>query len=98
MPVPTPPPGGDDAVKAPESKKNFVPKINFVWCKRCGICISVCPRHILGFDDDNKLVVTDSEKCIGCGMCENICPDFAIEIYDETPQPADSGPADEEGK
>lgn len=65
-----------------KNKPSFCPVINQLWCKKCGICVTVCPKKILDFDRDNTLYVKDPDSCIGCGMCENICPDFAIEIYE----------------
>ncbi|PKK88162.1 MAG: hypothetical protein CVV64_20000 [Candidatus Wallbacteria bacterium HGW-Wallbacteria-1] len=61
----------------------FEPRINKSWCKRCGICISVCPRGVLAFNDERQLFVEKKDDCIGCLMCEKICPDFAIEIFRE---------------
>jgi 2-oxoglutarate ferredoxin oxidoreductase subunit delta len=75
--------------KSKENSSGFHPVINQLWCKRCGICVTVCPKKILVFNSDNQLTVTDPDSCIGCSMCENICPDFAIEIY-QADEPGDS--------
>ncbi len=56
------------------------------YCKGCGICIRMCPKHILDFADNlNSLgyrtpYVTDAEECSDCCQCELFCPDFAISI------------------
>ena len=54
-------------------------------CKGCGLCMTACPRKIIGFDRDkinskgyHPAVLLDEEKCIGCAMCAQMCPDCAI--------------------
>ncbi len=53
--------------------------IHDVWCKRCGICIAMCPHNALEKGPDGVPVVID-EKCKRCGMCELRCPDLAITL------------------
>ncbi|MCF0113789.1 MAG: 4Fe-4S binding protein [Erysipelotrichaceae bacterium] len=58
-------------------------------CKSCGLCISVCPMHIIGISDTVNLkgyktaMMLDQEKCVGCTSCALMCPDGAIEIFKE---------------
>jgi 2-oxoglutarate ferredoxin oxidoreductase subunit delta len=47
------------------------------WCKRCNICVEICPKNSLLLTHDAIIEVTD---CIRCGLCERYCPDFAIEV------------------
>ena len=49
------------------------------WCKRCGICIAMCPSKALAAGEDGVPEV-DGEKCVRCGMCELRCPDLAITV------------------
>lgn len=55
-------------------------------CKGCGLCISLCPKHILALDDAanvkgyNPVKLTDEAACIGCASCAKICPDSIITI------------------
>lgn len=55
-------------------------------CKGCGLCISLCPKHILALDTTANLkgyhpvVCTDEASCIGCASCAKICPDSIITI------------------
>lgn len=51
--------------------------INPAWCKGCGICVAFCPMKVLALEND-KVKVTDIEKCTQCGACELRCPDYAI--------------------
>jgi len=51
-------------------------------CKKCKLCIEVCPVHIIGVDK-NGLVnfIPEREKiCLECGQCMAVCPSDAIKI------------------
>ena len=61
-------------------KKKYDVKINFSWCKRCGLCYWVCPTKALVEGDIMYPRIADMDKCIGCLLCENICPEMAIDI------------------
>lgn len=50
------------------------------WCKKCGICISVCPKNVLERGSDGIPFAARPEDCIKCGFCDIHCPDFAISI------------------
>ena len=47
------------------------------WCKRCNICVEICPKNSLLLTHDAIIEATD---CIRCGLCERYCPDLAIEV------------------
>lgn len=56
-------------------------------CKGCGLCVPVCPVHILELDTSttNKkgytpLIVNDPDKCIACSFCAMMCPDSVITV------------------
>ncbi len=51
-------------------------RFNRKLCKECGICVEMCPEHIL-FLGEERII---SEKCRGCKLCEYYCPDFAVEV------------------
>ena len=58
------------------------------WCKRCNICVEICPKDSLVLTHDAIIEATD---CIRCGLCERYCPDLAIEVLpkrDEAGKPA----------
>ena len=60
--------------------KRFSVIINKSWCKGCGLCIGVCPKKVLEFDDQVKSEPVRADDCIGCHQCDNICPDFVITV------------------
>ncbi len=47
------------------------------WCKRCNICVEICPKDCLVLTHD---AIIEVEDCIRCGLCERYCPDLAIEV------------------
>ena len=59
------------------------------YCKGCGICIYICPKHVL--DTSKELSsrgyyppeVVDAEACSNCRQCELYCPDCAIFTVEE---------------
>lgn len=54
--------------------------INRKWCKKCGICVAMCPQEALDNDTEGYPFLARPEKCNQCGQCEWICPDFAVEV------------------
>ena len=50
---------------------------NPVFCKRCDICVDICPKNTLVLRND---AIIEEDNCILCGLCERYCPDLAIEI------------------
>ncbi|AIO18421.1 formate hydrogenlyase complex iron-sulfur subunit [Candidatus Izimaplasma bacterium HR1] len=59
------------------------PYIKEIDCKKCGICVDVCPLDdkALTFNNDDKSVppVYDYSKCIRCYCCQEMCPYSAIQ-------------------
>jgi len=57
-------------------------------CKSCGLCIEICPKKVLSWDEEvlghfgRATVKCDIKNCIQCKMCEHICPDMAIRVKD----------------
>jgi 2-oxoglutarate ferredoxin oxidoreductase subunit delta len=56
-------------------------------CKGCGLCVTVCPKKILGVsktESNSKgyFVVEelDPSKCIACAFCATMCPDCVITV------------------
>lgn len=57
------------------------------FCKGCGLCVDVCPVHILELDPDvitpkgyHPAHCTDDAACTGCASCATMCPDVAITV------------------
>ena len=62
-------------------------EVNADWCKRCGICVAMCPKSVFDADQDGNVLVSRIEDCISCELCERICPDLAIElVWQQPPQ------------
>jgi len=53
------------------------------WCKRCGICVSFCPKEALEKDSRGYPKWREKEACVLCRLCELRCPDFAIEVVED---------------
>jgi 2-oxoglutarate ferredoxin oxidoreductase subunit delta len=60
------------------------PRLNVIWnenyCKRCILCVEVCPVQVLALETNE---IMEKEGCIRCYRCERYCPDIAIEVMDE---------------
>lgn len=62
-------------------------------CKGCGLCVSICPKHVLAISD--KLNTKGyfpayqvyPEDCNFCALCCVMCPDVAIEITEIAEKP-----------
>ena len=57
-------------------------------CKGCGLCVDVCPKHVLELDTTlvNRLGyhpvrLTDAAACTSCALCARICPDAVFTVY-----------------
>ena len=64
--------------------------INAEWCKRCGICVAFCPKHVFDADSEGTVLVARPEDCIDCEICERLCPDLAITLVRKTTEPESS--------
>lgn len=60
---------------------------NKAYCKSCGLCVDVCPKHIISISKNEinskgyfVAEVTEKDKCIGCAFCAIMCPDCVIEV------------------
>ncbi len=57
------------------------------YCKGCGLCVDVCPQHIIVLDPDKLTAkgyhpakLTDESLCNACTNCALMCPDVAITV------------------
>jgi len=49
-------------------------------CKRCYICVELCPKNVFGADDMGLPYIKDANLCTKCLFCELHCPEYAIEV------------------
>ena len=54
------------------------------WCKKCGICIAICPKNVLESGTNGYPYAARPEDCIMCGLCDIHCPDYAITVKKNT--------------
>lgn len=54
--------------------------VNKKWCKKCKICIDLCPSNALTSDEEGYPKLVDEKLCTGCKLCELRCSDLAIEV------------------
>ncbi len=58
-------------------------------CKSCGLCIEVCPKHLLDYSKDlnshgyHPIELRDEDKCSACTLCGVVCPEGGVEVYKE---------------
>jgi 2-oxoglutarate ferredoxin oxidoreductase subunit delta len=73
----------------PGAREHFEPlEIAGDRCKGCGLCVDVCPRHVLALDEAivnelgyHPLRLIDSSGCTSCALCARICPDAVFAVY-----------------
>lgn len=56
-------------------------------CKGCGLCVTVCPRHLIGIDITrfnikgyHPALIRHEEQCTGCANCAMMCPETGITV------------------
>ncbi len=68
--------------------------VSDVYCKGCGLCVSVCPQHVIELAPERITAKgyhpaqLKAEGCTGCAVCAVICPDAAITVYREASRAA----------
>jgi 2-oxoglutarate ferredoxin oxidoreductase subunit delta len=57
-------------------------------CKGCGLCIDVCPKHVLANDETavnaigyHPIRLLDAGACTSCALCARVCPDAVFTVY-----------------
>ena len=62
----------------PRGKGEIYLWVNRAWCKRCGVCIELCPKKVFDTDEDGYPILARMDECIDCGICYFQCPEYAI--------------------
>lgn len=57
--------------------REFVPRIRFEDCTKCGVCWVFCPLGVISLDAEGFPVI-DEQFCRPCGVCVNECPPECI--------------------
>ncbi len=63
-------------------------------CKGCGLCVAVCPKHVLEIAKEVNAkgyfpaYQARPEDCVYCSTCCIMCPDVAITIVESAAQEA----------
>jgi len=52
-------------------------------CKKCRICIEMCPKKLIELDDEGYVHLKYPEQCNDCALCSWICPDFAVDMIEK---------------
>jgi 2-oxoglutarate ferredoxin oxidoreductase subunit delta len=57
-------------------------------CKGCGLCVDICPKHVLELDAAiinplgyHPVRLTDAAACTSCALCARICPDAVYAVF-----------------
>ncbi|MBT4540179.1 4Fe-4S binding protein [Candidatus Woesearchaeota archaeon] len=63
---------------APRVSSNYLCKIDYDKCKRCGLCAKKCPVDAI--EMKNRRPIIDTKKCLGCSVCTRFCPAQSMEM------------------
>lgn len=74
--------GGETVTKAGagRGRQAAAVTVDVVLCKRCGLCIDLCPRSVFECGSGGLPEVARLGACTACRFCEQHCPDFAIDV------------------
>jgi len=65
-------------MKAVEKRPNL--NWNPAWCKKCQLCVGVCPMKNLELKNNEIIEVG---KCTRCQICVRYCPDQALFLIEK---------------
>lgn len=55
-------------------------KIDKDGCRKCGLCVKICPTEVLREEKDRSISVVKVQDCIECFSCCDVCPSDAISL------------------
>jgi NAD-dependent dihydropyrimidine dehydrogenase PreA subunit len=62
--------------------EQFLPGIDETKCIGCGLCVKICPNHVLGIVDNCPQIINPN-ACDYTAACQEICPAGAITLLFE---------------
>jgi 2-oxoglutarate ferredoxin oxidoreductase subunit delta len=79
----------EQRIDGPGPETGFAPlEIKADRCKGCGLCIDVCPHHVLALDPVvvnplgyHPVRLVDAAGCTSCALCARICPDAVYTVF-----------------
>ncbi len=54
-----------------------LPKVNFLLCNQCGVCVELCPTKAAEMGPQGP-VIARPDDCTYCALCDASCPQGAI--------------------
>ena len=60
------------------------------WCKRCLLCVELCPKSVFDVEPTGRVYVKAPEACTQCKICALHCPDYAILLEPKAGKQTDS--------
>ena len=64
----------DRAADPPRALRGLAQIINNGLCHRCGSCVGICPKDVLGLDDSDYPAIKNLSACTDCDLCARVCP------------------------
>jgi glutamate synthase (NADPH/NADH) small chain len=55
-------------------------RVNAERCAGCQECVTRCPTHALGIDENRWIATAEDSLCVGCRQCQRVCPYSAITV------------------
>ncbi len=75
----------DNIIPAEDLDRSYIvyPKINEDKCVKCGRCYISCydgGHQAIVFDENERKVSVNEQRCVGCHLCARVCPVGAIDF------------------
>jgi 2-oxoglutarate ferredoxin oxidoreductase subunit delta len=77
---------GEEVIVVSKTKPRIAVIVDEEICKGCGLCIALCPHHVMGFAGHinsrgfHPACAVRPDQCTACAQCAIMCPDVCIRI------------------